>query len=204
LHPAAGDARPQLADWASRLQDRAAVVHTTNHIYAGASRNDDARPYLQTERALFLAYKGDSSAARTLRPGGVNWPTNTSSVELKLAIASDSISRHTAIREALALDSLYGNAYAPQHPLSPRVLLHLPLARVLAAEGRNGEALAHLATIPEDFGFNIGFLAEVHRQRSALLTRLGNAAGAESERRAVTRIVRPATVSSTRTSAQAH
>ena len=107
-----------------------------------------------------------------------------------VALATTDEARAAAVAGVAKLDSLYGNNYAAQTPLTPRAAMQLAALPLLQRSGRAQEALARLATVPEDFGFNIAYAAEVHRRRAELLDGLGQRARAAAERARAAQIVR--------------
>jgi len=195
-HPAAGATRDALIATA-RLRLSAADSGASNaRIYVGSSRADDTRPYsafAAAELALTAAgTPADSATARALLRGATAdaGDDQTGRALLALSLASTEAEREDALRLVAAIDSLNGNHPAVQTPLAPRAALQLGALALLEHAGRWREALARLATVPEDFGFNIAYLAEVHRRRAALLMTLGNPRRAVDERAAADRIVR--------------
>lgn len=181
LHPAMRDEDRSAA--LARARGRFAAARrapTTGQIYGGVMRDDVTDPYDRAEQALLALTAGDSSSARVeARRSSLD---ATSRARLELMLAATPEDRARALRVAAGIDSLYGNSYATQIPLAPRAAFQLAHERVLSAAGRTSEAYARLLTVPEDFGFNVAYLAEVHRRRAVLLSAMGNANGAAAER----------------------
>ena len=141
--------------------------------------------------ALAQLMRGDSTGARRLAAetqGVVG--ARALRVRMQLALATDREARMTALRGVDAVDSLFGARFNPQSVFAPRVLYHFAVARTLADAGRPAEALARLQALPEDFGFNIGYLAELQRRRALLLDKLGRTTEAAAARRALAEGVR--------------
>jgi serine/threonine-protein kinase len=146
----------------------------------------DATPLSSEPRLLYIgARTTDADAARVAGDSSLTSEVSSGNhALLLLEAATTAAARAVALCEVAALDSINGTRFSNRSPFAPRAALLLALARVLDAEGRTTEALARLASVPEDFGFNVGYLAEVHRYRATLLDRLGRPADAKRERAA--------------------
>lgn len=194
LHPAAGRARGALLSQARQRFDASAARSGRAHVYIGSMASDSMSAFWTFERARLRAATGtaaDSAAARALTtsPASHDGAAPMASVLLQLENAADDETASAALRRMAWLDSLYGNTYAPQTPLLPRAMIQLAALPLLERAGRNADALARLETVPEDFGFNIAYLAEVHRRRAALFDATGQPDRAAAERAIAQRIV---------------
>jgi tetratricopeptide (TPR) repeat protein len=189
LHPAVPDAdRHSLVE---RARSRFASVRhapTTGRIYGGTMSDDVTAPYDRVEQALLALVAGDTSRARSelARREALH---ATSRARLALASSASRDDGDRALRMSGDVDALYGNAYAMQTPLAPRAAFRLAHERALSRAGRTADAYARLSTVPEDLGFNVAYLAEVHRRRAALLALMGNASGSAAARDRAARIV---------------
>jgi DNA-binding SARP family transcriptional activator len=151
---------------------------------AASSRGPSWRRTWLITAAAALIIAGVVSA---LRPVFGN-PDNGSgliSARLRLMLATDASTRAAGLREVAALDSLCSTHFTSQTAFAPRALYQLDVARALEADGRLADAEQRLHAVPEDFGFNVAYLAEVQRRRAALLDRLKRPAEAEVARRAM-------------------
>jgi DNA-binding SARP family transcriptional activator/tetratricopeptide (TPR) repeat protein len=183
-HPAAGAQRARLNARARTMLDRAeqSDPKRSSRIYLGSPHLDNGQPHIGVERALLALATGDSVLARRLVKDTNSQSVNaTSRVRVQLALAGTDASRDSALRAVAALDSSFGNKYAQQLLLAPRALLNLSIADLLAKRGQREAALKRLETVPEDFGFNVAYLAEIHRRKASLLRAMGRSADAVAE-----------------------
>jgi len=159
-------------------------------VYLASSYGDTVDIPARYATAIARAMQGDSSSIHQLAATEESILLNRLiGARLRLALATDARTRAAALHEVAALDSLCSAQYTSQTAFAPRVLYHLGVARALEADGRLADAEQRLHAVPEDFGFNVAYLAEVQRRRAGLLDRLKRPGEAEAARRAMRAIL---------------
>jgi DNA-binding SARP family transcriptional activator len=184
-HPALPPAlRPALVARAVQGASPLPRSSTAQHMYTGFSRPDSVNWPIAQEIALARLMTGDSSfVLRELQTQKTGIVERLAAVRLMASVANTPAARQAILREVVQLDSTMAGSYLSQNIFAPRALYHLAVARTLETEGRYPDALARLQAVPEDFGFNLAYLAQVQRSRAALFDHMSQAKEAAAARR---------------------